>query len=310
MGWASMLQSERYTGSLDSAALVDEFLDDCSGLADATKASYRWALERLVSECPELPQTRRGLRPVFDMPKPNGEPLQPESQRHLRRVLRIFYRWCWNEYALPNAAEQLRPIAPNAPPIRWLSEHEIDHLLAVAGGVDRITRDYSVKQNRDRALVATLANTGARVGEIAALKPADIQPGKLSVRGKTGYRALTISPNVEDLIRRQVSGGIVWASMRGGELTCSGIQLIVGRLIRKAGVKGHRLGPHTLRHSFATNFVLKSLNEGRDGDIDHLRFLMGHKRRDQTLRYVQVAEEEVAAQAHAKFAPFADRGLL
>ena len=95
-------------------------------------------------------------------------------------------------------------------------------------GVDRITRDYSVKQNRDRALVATLANTGARVGEIAALKPADIQPGKLSVRGKTGYRALTISPNVEDLIRRQVSGGVVWASMRGGELTCSGIQLIVG----------------------------------------------------------------------------------
>ena len=305
-----MLQPEPTNGPVDTATLVDEFLDDWSGLADATRASYRWALERLASACPDLPQTRRELRPVFDMLKPNGEPLQPESQRHLRRVLRIFYRWVADAYGLPNAAAQLRPIAPDAPPIRWLRQYEIDHLLDVAGGVDRITRDYSVKENRDRALVATLANTGARVGEIAALKPADIQPGKLSVRGKTGYRALTISPNVEDLIRRQVSGGVVWASMRGGALTCSGIQLIVGRLIRKAGVQGHRLGPHTLRHSFATNFVLKSLNEGRDGDIDYLRFLMGHKRREQTLRYVQVAEEEVAASAHAKFAPFADRGPL
>ena len=305
-----MLRPDAYAAAPDTGALVAEFLEDCSGLADATLSSYRWGLQRMVSVCPELPQTRRDLRPVFDMPKPNGEPLQPESQRHLRRVLNVFYRWCSEEYDLPNAAQMLRPIAPNSPPIRWLRQHEIDHLLAVAGGVDRITRDYSVKQNRDRALVATLANTGARVGEIAALKPADITPGQLLVKGKTGYRSLTISPNVEELIRRQVAGGIVWPSMRGGALTCSGIQLIVGRLIRQAGVKGHRLGCHSLRHSFATNFVLKSLNEGRDGDIDHLRFLMGHTSRAMTIKYIQVAEGEVAAQAHAKFAPFADRGPL
>ena len=140
-----MLQAEPIIGPVDTAALVDEFLDNWSGLAAATRASYRWALERLASAWPELPQTRRELRPVFDMLKPNGEPLQPESQRHLRRVLRLFYRWCSNAYGLPNAAEQLRPIAPDAPPIRWLRQDEIDHLLDVAGGVDRITRDYPVK---------------------------------------------------------------------------------------------------------------------------------------------------------------------
>ena len=145
-----MLQPEPVNGPVGTAALVDEFLDDCDGLTPASRASYAWALNRLVSECPTLPQTRRELRPAFDAPKPDGEPLQPESQRHLRRVLRIFYRWCSDEYSVPNAAATLRPIAPDAPPVRWLREPEIQRLVAVAGGVDVITGYYSLKHTETK----------------------------------------------------------------------------------------------------------------------------------------------------------------
>ena len=67
-----MLRSEPYTGPLDTSDLVDAFLDDCRwrGLRAPTLLGYRWALERLISECPELPTTPRELAAALDMPMP------------------------------------------------------------------------------------------------------------------------------------------------------------------------------------------------------------------------------------------------
>ena len=76
-----MLQSKPSSRPVSTGLLVDEFLDDCSGLADATRASYRWALERLVSECPELPQTRRRAQTGIRYAQAQrGTPAAPESQ--------------------------------------------------------------------------------------------------------------------------------------------------------------------------------------------------------------------------------------
>ena len=71
-----MLRIEPYAGPLDTAELVDEFLDDCRwrGLRQPTLVGYRWALERLISQCQELPTTPRELAAALD---------DPSTQSHL-----------------------------------------------------------------------------------------------------------------------------------------------------------------------------------------------------------------------------------
>lgn len=287
---------------LVSADLAAEFLEDCEfrRLAVATRANYRWALNRLVDHCHLLPLTPRELRPVLECPD-----LATESRRQLVNVLRIFYAWCEEEYAVPNPASRIAKDRPDAPPVRWFRTDEILRLVEVAGGFKHFTGCKDIKPTRDIAMVATLANTGLRIGELASLKGADVHPGRLQVSGKTGAREVPVSPNVEELIRRlaSVSEGVMWPSMKGGSLTRRGIQLIVARLIRKAGLTGHRCGPHTLRHSFGTNFVLNG------GDVDDLRYILGHKKLEQTYRYVHLAKAERAAEAHARHAPLAHADL-
>ncbi|MCY4416099.1 MAG: hypothetical protein OXE87_07300 [Chloroflexi bacterium] len=152
-----MAQPEPYADPLDTAELVDEFLvdeflADCAGLSTSTRSNYRWALDRLIAHCPTLPQTRRELAPVFETPKANGDPLQTESKRQLRKVLRIFHAWCMDDYDVANAAAGLRAIPPDAPPIRWLRDHEIDRLLQEAGGKSRsVATSRNCYASRSRA---------------------------------------------------------------------------------------------------------------------------------------------------------------
>ncbi len=129
MGWAAMLRNEPYTGPTGTVELADEFLSDCRwrGLAHATLGGYRWALDRLISEFPELPLTPRELAAVLDDPS-----LAQESRRQLLKVLRLFYSWCAQEYGAPNPSELLGRIAKRRTLPRVLTGEEVHRLVDVA----------------------------------------------------------------------------------------------------------------------------------------------------------------------------------
>ena len=82
-----------------------------------------------------------------------------------------------------------------------------------------------------------------------------------------------------------------------------GLQQIVRRNMRNAGFKPPKIGPHTLRHTFGMQYIL------RGGDVFSLQRIMGHTRIETTMIYVNMSTELVAQQ-HRKFSPMPDIEMM
>jgi len=150
---------------------------------------------------------------------------------------------------------------------------------------------------RNLAMMVTMLNTGLRVGEITSLKPGHINltEGKLRVvNGKGGVdRDLTI-PNgyTAELLKkwkdRRPKDEYFFCTLRGHQLSNRYIGLAVKRYILKAGINKN-ISPHSLRHSFATEFYRQTK------DLETLRMILGHSSILTTQIYVTLANEEVKA---------------
>ena len=129
----------------------------------------------------------------------------------------------------------------------------------------------------------------------------------MQVNGKTGERQVPVSPEVLDLIWGQVAGDDVWPSVKGGRLTRGGIQLILSGLIRNAGIQrtrlGQRIGPHCLRHTFATWYIC------RGGKVAVLKEILGHDKIETAMLYVTLAGVDVSAD-HALYSSVGQLGLI
>ena len=68
--------------------------------------------------------------------------------------------------------------------------------------------------------------------------------------------------------------------------------------MRRAGFKPPMIGPHTLRHTFGTQYMLN------EGDVFSLRRIMGHSRIETTMLYAEMSDRLVAEQ-HRKFSQMA-----
>ena len=169
---------------------------------------------------------------------------------------------------------------------RILSSPEITHLLRSTNG------------QREYAILAVLLDTGMRVGELASMTRDKVGPDGILVSGKTGDRIVPISQNVLELLEEQGDERGLWIGCQG-KLTGWGLQQIVRRIMRNAGFKPPKIGPHTLRHTFGVQYIING------GDVFSLQRIMGHQRLTTTMVYVDMSTELVARQ-HAKFSPMAN----
>lgn len=124
--------------------------------------------------------------------------------------------------------------------------------------------------------------TGCRVAELAGadLQNLNLDEGRLRVYGKgreERYVFLTddaVAQLLSYLKERErqfkVLSDPLFVNNRGERLTVRGIFYIVTKRIRQAGLI-EKLGPHTFRHSFATEL----LNEG--ADLRAVQEMLGHK---------------------------------
>ena len=150
---------------------------------------------------------------------------------------------------------------------------------------------------RDRALLLLLYNTGARVAEALALRPADFEaarPAVVRLHGKGNReRICPIWRETTAAIRRLVDSrasagtetGALFRNARGQPLTRDGAAYILEKYARQAAaqqpaLRKLRVTPHVLRHSCAVALLQAGV------DLTVIRDYLGHASVATTNRYV------------------------
>ena len=156
---------------------------------------------------------------------------------------------------------------------------------------------------KHQAALSVAYGAGLRVAEVAALKVADIDSERMLIRverGKGGqYRNAMLGADLLTLLREWWTAGRQQGVMHRDGWLFPGqhaIKPISTRQLHRVVVEaaqaaeiGKRVGPHTLRHSFATHLL-------EDGvDIRVIQVLLGHAKLDNTALYTKVATRTVRA---------------
>ena len=158
-------------------------------------------------------------------------------------AIHAFFRYCAMEHPARLAHCQRVLAVPfkrtGSRPVEYLEHEEIE---AILGAVDRGTADG----RRDYALLATMFNTGARVGEIVALCVADLRldaPAQVHLHGKgRKQRVCPLWPQTADLLRALLaererelqSDEPVFRNHRGMRLTRFGVRYLLQKYCTRA----------------------------------------------------------------------------
>lgn len=193
-----------------------------------------------------------------------GKPLAPASRAAYLRAVRQFLSWLQKRKGIQGVDSTLVPM----PRVRRqhrdvLSQPEIQKL------------EDAARIERDKLLIRLLAETGARLGEIASLRLDDLISRERStfvrVRGKTGERLVPIThPTLYKRLKEYASGKtgrprtrspyLFMAHRRrpGADeyeaLTEDGLYQAIKDAIQRADL-GRRVHPHLLRHSALTHWL-------------------------------------------------------
>ena len=218
-------------------------------------------------------------------------------------ALRILFRFLSSRARVQaDPAEKLPlPRLPQTLP-QPLSQPDMAKLVAAPAG-------DSPLEIRDRALLELLYACGLRIAEACSvrLENLDEEGGVIRVTGKgnktrlipvgraalealkfylTNARPKLVSPN---------SGGEIFLSVRGHELTPARIWQLVRHYAKIAGIE-ESIHPHQLRHSFATHLLAGG------ADLRIIQEMLGHASIATTQIYTQVDRGQLKS-VHRKFHP-------
>jgi len=160
---------------------------------------------------------------------------------------------------------------------------------------------------RDRAILEVLYGSGLRVAELCSLdlEDADVRAGRVRVTGKgRKERQVPLTEPARDELERYLNEArpmllsragdgnapglsAVFLNQRGRRLNPRSVRASLDRLLRGEGRSP--VGPHALRHSFATHL----LDNGADLRI--VQELLGHESLATTQIYTHVSSERLRA---------------
>lgn len=145
-------------------------------------------------------------------------------------------------------------------------------------------------------LISLLYSSGIRLSEMLQLKRNQIVDRQFTVIGKGRKpRLCFIDERTEDLMNKYLatrtdnSDYLIVTKLYSKRMSKSDVQLIVRDTAKRAGLP-KRVTPHTLRHSFATNFLKNN------GNMRYLSTLMGHASLDTTAMYAHVVDNDLKEQ--------------
>jgi site-specific recombinase XerD len=162
---------------------------------------------------------------------------------------------------------------------------------------------YEASDNiRDYAIIQTFLQTGIRLGELANLRveDVDLEHRNLTVRQGKGKKDRQI-PLVDDVVKALrnylryrnteliVDDDILFLAKNGTSMNVSTVKYLVAKYVKKAGIR-KKVSVHTLRHTFGAHKADKHMS------LATLQELMGHKKKETTLKYIHLAKTNLRAE--------------
>jgi integrase/recombinase XerD len=216
------------------------------------------------------------------------------------RTLNAFFRWAHTE---GHVAELLRvaKLKEEQKVIATLAPEQIRRLIEF--------KPDSKSQQRLHTLACLLLDSGLRIDEALSLRCEDVDLDNflLRVRGKGGkHRVIPISVEMRKLMWRwlktqHADGGLLFPTRTGTKLNYRNTLDDFKRLGKRLNISGVRFSFHTLRHTFAVNYIRNG------GDVFRLQRILGHTTLEMTRRYVNLQTSDLQA-VHSKLSLLSGRG--
>ncbi len=218
----------------------------------------------------------------------------PGSRERRLPAIKSFFKFAYRQGLVrenPAAWVSMARVRKGEP--SFLTVEEYKRLMQVA---ERRRSDFF--RTRDYCIILMILATGARVGELTKVSVGDV-----SLRGKTvklhrkgGEEQML--PLSEKLIaalkkylrirRKRTRSRALFISTRNTRISKSAVWRLIKGYCRKARIKKDRLGPHMLRHTFATTMLANGEN------LRTIQILMNHKNLSTTSRYLHSHDTELA----------------
>ena len=231
-------------------------------------------------------------------------PLSAATIQGYVRTLKAFFAWLEREeYITANLMAKIPVPKAETKVVATFSEEQIQGLLSLC-------LSSNGSNLRNMVILLLLLDCGLRVSELVGIELDDVNlsDGIVKIRkakgGKERYvpvgsiaqKALWkyIHTSRPEPISTHVTGLLL--NDKGQPLTRNGIQQMLRRYGRKAGITGTRCSPHTFRHTFAKNYLLNG------GDIFSLQKILGHSSLASVRLYLNLFAIDIKKQ-HQLFSP-------
>ncbi|HAB31436.1 MAG TPA: site-specific tyrosine recombinase XerD [Cryomorphaceae bacterium] len=268
------------------------------GLSANTLQAYKSDLSQLQIWAEEIDKRpvslmQEDLRAFLQHQAKQGK--SPRTQMRMQSSMRAFYLFLLEENVVEKSPMEgiESPSLGRKLPV-YLTVEEVDALIQA------IDRSHS-QGERDLAMLEVLYACGLRVSELVDLKMEDVFEADLLIRvvGKGNKErivpmyasAMKSVCRYRDEVRVHVpiqkgAEGFVFLNQRGKPLSRVWVFKRLRVLAQLAGI-AKTIGPHTLRHTFATHLIQ------RGADIRIIQMLLGHESITTTEIYTHLEQQQL-----------------
>ena len=166
----------------------------------------------------------------------------------------------------------------------FLTEQEVSEMIRCACNV------------QSKFIISLLYASGIRLSELISLNQGQIVDKRFTVIGKGDKpRLCFIDDRAEFFMQEYLASrtdhddALIVSFENKTRMTATNIQLLIRNAAKKAGIS-KKVTPHTLRHSYATNFLKNN------GNMRYLSQSMGHSSMDTTAMYAHVVDADLEEQ--------------
>ena len=273
------------------ALYIEQFIKERLYLKNVTPATVSWYRNSFKAFAPVLGQDfasqsalRAALIEHIGVVRNEGRGNQAVSINTYLRVIRTFFNWCHESGHLKDKLkveylkEEEKVLAPFSP----------SHIKAILH-----YKPQTGNQRRVHTIALLILDTGLRITEVLQLMVSDLDFENLliKVKGKgQKHRLVPMSFELRKILFR-------WSASKKHLLFPTKYETRIRprdflrdfkKMCKRLGITGVRTSPHTLRHTFATEYLKAG------GNIYKLSRMLGHSTIKTTERYLHLQTADLA----------------